>query len=96
MMTHASHRLPSSHSRRRIVRARMEEGSKLQVVVTEGPLDEVVEADRLARDSDRKQFLAGPELFGRVLERLEHTEAQLALEVHASDKHRRSRQHNRR
>ena len=65
------------------------------VVVTKGPLDEVVEADRLARDSDRKQFLAGPELLGRILERLEHTEAQLTLEVHASDKHRRSRQHNR-
>ena len=88
MMTQASHTLPSSHSRCRSVRARRVDGSKLPTVVAERPLDHVVEPDWLARDADGKQLFAGPELFGRELERLEHAKPQLPLEVHPSDKHR--------
>ena len=86
--------LPSSHSRWRIVRARSVDGSKRATVVSECPLDDIVEPDRLARDADWKQLLAGPELFCRELERFEHTQALLPLEVHVSDKHRTRWEHN--
>ena len=94
-MTHASHALPSSHSRRRTVRARIDGRIEPRTVVAECALDEFVEPDWLARDADRKQLLACPELFGRELERLEHAEPQLPFVVHASDKHRRRCEHNR-
>ena len=94
MMTHASHTLPSSHSRCRIVRARSVEGSKRRLSSPSARSITSSSTHRLARDADRKQLFARPELLGRELEGLEHAQAQLPLEVHTPDKHRTPWEHN--